>query len=87
MTDPADANVLVQETLRRLSRIDVLAHTVGGHKAGAPPHETSLETWDAMLNLNARTTFVINQAVVPAMLARGRGKIINVAARSFRPMD
>jgi NAD(P)-dependent dehydrogenase (short-subunit alcohol dehydrogenase family) len=82
VTNPADAKVLVQGTVRRLSRIDVLAHTVGGYRAGAPPHETSLETWDAMLNLNGRATFVINQAVVPAMLARGRGKIINVAARS-----
>ncbi|GAB4533456.1 MAG: SDR family NAD(P)-dependent oxidoreductase [Anaerolineae bacterium] len=82
VTSPADADLLVQETLRRLGRIDVLAHTVGGYQAGAPPHETSLETWDAMLNLNGRATFVINRAVVPAMLARGRGKIINTAARS-----
>ena len=35
-----------------------------------------------MLNLNARATFIINRAVVPAMLAQGRGKIINTAARS-----
>jgi NAD(P)-dependent dehydrogenase (short-subunit alcohol dehydrogenase family) len=82
VTEPADANLLVQETLGRLGQVDVLAHTVGGYQAGAAPHETSLETWDAMLNLNGRATFVINRAVVPAMLARGRGKIINTAARS-----
>jgi NAD(P)-dependent dehydrogenase (short-subunit alcohol dehydrogenase family) len=35
-----------------------------------------------MLNLNARTAFVLSRAVVPAMLAQGSGKIVHVAARA-----
>ncbi len=35
-----------------------------------------------MLNLNARTAFVVSRAVIPSMLERGRGKIINLAASS-----
>jgi NAD(P)-dependent dehydrogenase (short-subunit alcohol dehydrogenase family) len=72
----------VADTLARFGRIDVLVNTVGGYRAGTPPHETALETWDLMLDLNARATFLINRAVIPAMLAQGRGKIINIAARS-----
>ncbi len=72
----------VADTLARFGRIDVLVNTVGGYSAGSPPHETSLETWDSMLDLNARATFIINRAVIPAMLAQGQGKIINTAARS-----
>ncbi|MFC2037937.1 SDR family oxidoreductase, partial [Chloroflexota bacterium] len=42
---------------------------------------TSLQTWDSMLNLNARTVFIVSRAVVPGMLQQGQGKIVNVAAR------
>ncbi len=72
---------LVSETLDRLGRIDVLVHTIGGFRAGRLPHETSLETWDHMLNLNGRVTFLVNRAVVPTMIRQKRGRIINFAAR------
>jgi NAD(P)-dependent dehydrogenase (short-subunit alcohol dehydrogenase family) len=72
----------VQSTMERFGRIDVLANTVGGYRAGLPVHETPLDTWDFMLNLNARTAFVLSRAVVPHMLARGSGKIVHVAARA-----
>jgi NAD(P)-dependent dehydrogenase (short-subunit alcohol dehydrogenase family) len=35
-----------------------------------------------MLNLNARTVFIASSAVIPAMLAQGRGKIISVSSRA-----
>jgi NAD(P)-dependent dehydrogenase (short-subunit alcohol dehydrogenase family) len=72
----------VQAALERFGRIDVLANTVGGYRAGTPIHETSLEAWDFMLNLNARTAFVASRAVVPHMLEQGSGKIVHVAARA-----
>lgn len=72
----------VQAALDRFGRIDVLANTIGGYRAGAPVHETSLQTWDFMLNLNARTAFIVSRAVVPPMLEQGSGRIVHVAARA-----
>ncbi len=72
----------VEAVLERFGRIDVLANTVGGYRAGTPIHETPPETWDFMLDLNARTAFMLSRAVVPAMLQRGRGKIVHVASRA-----
>jgi len=72
----------VEQTLQHFDHLDVLVNTVGGYEAGQPLHETSLETWEAMINLNARSVFVACQAVIPAMLEQRSGKIINVAARS-----
>ena len=72
----------VQSALERFGRIDVLANAVGGYRAGLPVHETPPDTWDFMLNLNARTAFILSRAVVPHMLARGSGKIVHVAARA-----
>jgi len=82
LTDGGSVQAMVRDVLARFGQIDILANTVGGYRAGTPIHETPLDTWDFMLNLNARTAFIISQAVVPPMLERGYGKIIHVAARA-----
>jgi NAD(P)-dependent dehydrogenase (short-subunit alcohol dehydrogenase family) len=73
---------MVRETLARFGRIDVLANTVGGYRAGSPVHETALDAWDFMLDLNARTALIVSQAVIPIMIEQGQGKIIHVASRA-----
>jgi NAD(P)-dependent dehydrogenase (short-subunit alcohol dehydrogenase family) len=81
-TDPDSVQHWVEVAIARFGRLDVLANTIGGYKAGAPAHETSLETWDFMLSLNARTAFIISRAVLPQMLRQGSGRIIHTAARA-----
>ena len=82
VTDPEQVGRLVQETLDRFERIDVLVNTVGGFRAGPSVHETPLEAWDFLFNLNARSVFIASRAVVPAMLRQGRGKIVNIGSHS-----
>ncbi len=82
VTDPASTQRWVDAAVERFGRIDVLANTVGGYRAGQPTHETALETWDFMFNLNARSAFVVSRAVLPQMLAQGSGRIIHTAARA-----
>ncbi len=82
VTDEQAIAQMVDETLERLGRIDVLVNTVGGYRAGKPVHETGLETWDSMMDLNARTVFLVSRAVVPAMLRQEAGKIVNVGSRA-----
>ena len=60
----------------------MLANTVGGYRGGQPVHEMSLETWDSLFSLNARTAFILSRAIVPSMLRQGSGKIVHVAARA-----
>ncbi len=82
LTDPASAAALVRATLDRFGQIDVLANTVGGYRGGTSVQETPVETLDFLLALNARTAFIISQAVIPHMLERGSGRIVHVAARA-----
>lgn len=81
LTSAEDVNQIVTAAIDHFGRIDVLANTVGGYRAGAPIQETSLDTWDFMLNLNARSVFNMTQYLVPHMLKQGSGKIIHTAAR------
>ncbi len=82
LTNTDALQTMVDETLNRFGRIDVLVNTVGGYRAGTPVHETPVETWDFMLTLNARSVFLASRAVIPHMLQQGYGKIVNVAARA-----
>ena len=81
LTHPDDVELVVDQAIDRFGQIDVLVHTVGGFRAGTPLHETPLATLDFMLNLNTKTVFITNQAVIPHMIRQGSGKIINLAAR------
>ncbi len=81
VTDPEAVAVMVEEALEKLGRVDVLVNTVGGYKAGKPVHEMKLDTLDHMFNLNVRTAFNLSHAVIPSMLERETGKIVNIAAK------
>ena len=82
VTDEQAGAAVVAQTVARFGRLDVLVNTVGGYRAGKPVHEMDLATWDAMMNLNARSTLVMCKAAISVMLGQGSGKIVNVAARA-----
>jgi NAD(P)-dependent dehydrogenase (short-subunit alcohol dehydrogenase family) len=81
LIDEGAVQSMVDETLGRFGRIDVLVNAAGGFRGDTPLHETPSDTWDLMLNINARTVYVVSRAVVPVMLRQGSGKIVNVSAR------
>lgn len=82
LTDEQAVADCVAEIVARYGRIDILINVAGGFKMGTPVHETPLQTWEFMLNLNARTVFLMSRAVIPHLLAQEKGKIVSVAARA-----
>ncbi|HRH87018.1 MAG TPA: SDR family NAD(P)-dependent oxidoreductase [Rubrivivax sp.] len=82
LLDAAAVQQVVDAALQRFGRIDVLCNIAGGFGMGEAVHETSDATWERLLDLNARTLLHAARAVVPAMLARRSGKIVNVGAAS-----
>ena len=68
--------------VERFGRIDVLVNIAGGFAMGTPVSETPLSTWDFMLNLNARTVFLVSRAIIPTMQQQNSGKIVSIAARA-----
>jgi NAD(P)-dependent dehydrogenase (short-subunit alcohol dehydrogenase family) len=80
LRDGKQAKAVADATLQRFGRIDVLCNIAGGFRMGEAVHETSDGTWDFLFDLNARSVMHMAAAVVPAMLASGGGKIVNVAA-------
>jgi NAD(P)-dependent dehydrogenase (short-subunit alcohol dehydrogenase family) len=80
----ADAERFVKDALARFDHIDVLVNNA------AAPHgadrrllwEVPEEAWDLVLDVNLKGTFLMSKAVIPHMLSRGRGRIVNMASVS-----
>lgn len=85
LTDAASCAAAVQALVAEFGAIHILANIAGGFAMGETVHETSTETWDFLMGLNAHSVLNMARAVVPAMLANpstpaGHGKIINIGA-------
>ncbi|MGE0798569.1 MAG: SDR family NAD(P)-dependent oxidoreductase [Lautropia sp.] len=84
LLDQAAVDAAVARVVQRHGRIDVLCNLAGGFRMGEPVHETGADTWNLLLDLNARSIVHMAHAVVPRMLANGGGRIVNVAANGAR---
>jgi NAD(P)-dependent dehydrogenase (short-subunit alcohol dehydrogenase family) len=65
----------------RFGTLDILVNN-GGRHLSKPTLETSLADWDAVLNTNARGTFLHAREALRIMVDRGAGAIVNVASIS-----
>ena len=72
------------ECIRQIGDIDVVFNIAGGFAMGPAVHKTTAEQWDHMFRMNVSTMRNTVSAVVPKMVARGHGSIVNVGAMSAR---
>jgi len=63
-------------------KLDAVVHLLGGFAAGGTTQETGTETWDQMMELNARSAFHLFREALPHMVKQGRGRIIAVGSRA-----
>lgn len=73
---------MVERVLRRYQSIDVLVNNAGIGGKAAPAAEYPEQEWRRVMAVNLDGVFYCTKAVLPSMLARGSGRIINVASIS-----
>jgi 3-oxoacyl-[acyl-carrier protein] reductase len=81
--DAAQVSRAVERVAGELGDVDVLVNNAGVLIA-RPVMELTLEDWDTTMSTNLRGLFLMTQAVLPAMRARKRGVIVNVASLAGR---
>ncbi len=79
MGDPATPAALVDAAVRGLGSVDLLINNAGTIRR-APAADTQDEDWDLVVGVNLSGVFRMCRAAGRHMLARGRGKIVNVAS-------
>lgn len=75
----ADAEAMVAAAVRELGGLDVLVNNAGVGVA-APLHETSLEDWQRVIDIDLTGVFLGCKYAIPVFLDQGRGNIINIAS-------
>ncbi|WP_338497948.1 SDR family NAD(P)-dependent oxidoreductase [Delftia tsuruhatensis] len=81
VTDSSSVKAMVQTCLQAWGVPDILINNVGGSAAGGPI-ELSEQDWDSQIDINLKSVFLTCKHVLPHMVERGSGAIVNVASTS-----
>jgi NAD(P)-dependent dehydrogenase (short-subunit alcohol dehydrogenase family) len=84
LAEPGHCRAIVAKAVQEFGRIDVLVNNA------AAPHgadrrllwEVPEEAWDLVIDVNLKGTFLMSRAVIPHMLSRRSGRIVNMASVS-----
>ena len=79
--EPEAGERLVAACLDRFGRLDILVNNAG-ISGSSDPDTTSTQSWDTIMNVNAKGVFLGMKHAVPAMRQSGGGAIVNISSIS-----
>jgi NAD(P)-dependent dehydrogenase (short-subunit alcohol dehydrogenase family) len=80
VTDAAAVAAAAEGTSRRLGSIDILVNNAGIAGMNAPVTDYPIDEWRRVIDINLNGVFNCCRAAVPGMVAKGYGRIVNVAS-------
>jgi 3-oxoacyl-[acyl-carrier protein] reductase len=82
VTDDQQLEMLVAAAQARFGSIDILVNNAGGGPPRTPIHKARLTDWDWTLRVNLWATMKLTQLVLPSMLERRSGAVINICSHA-----
>jgi 3-hydroxy acid dehydrogenase / malonic semialdehyde reductase len=74
----------VQQAMQRYSKVDVLVNNAGLSRGLGPLHKGEQWHWEEMIDTNLKGLLYVTRAVLPIMVQRGTGTVVNVASVAAR---
>jgi len=80
VSDEASVRAMAESAIARFGRVDILVNNAGIFTE-SPLADMPVRDWDRVLDTNLRGTFLCTRVLIGQMLARGDGRIINIASQ------
>jgi NAD(P)-dependent dehydrogenase (short-subunit alcohol dehydrogenase family) len=80
MTREEDIKRMVEETVKKFGRIDILFNNAGIARPQRPIHEEVIADFDIVISTNLRGPFLVLKYVLPVMIKQNKGAIINTSS-------
>jgi NAD(P)-dependent dehydrogenase (short-subunit alcohol dehydrogenase family) len=78
--DPHDAGELIEKAIARFSDLSILVNNASILGKRAQLVDVNTEMWDDVLRINTSSLFYVTRPLIPALIERGEGSIINVSS-------
>jgi len=79
VTKDAEVRNMIETANKELGPIDILINNAGwAHRQDMA--DISEDDWDAVVNVNLKSAFLVTRAVLPHMMSQGWGRIVNVSS-------
>ena len=81
LASPESIEACIERTVKRLGGLDGLVNNASiTNSGGKSCEELDIETWDQVMQVNVRGTWLMTRAALPALRESGRGAVINLAS-------
>ena len=78
-TDDRQVNALLEETLTRFGKVDILIHSIGFRGPLVAVQDISEQEWDDVLRVNLKSAFLCFRAVLKTMIKQRSGSIVSIS--------
>lgn len=82
LSDQSTVDRVVSSTVEAYGGVDVLINNAGIMDDMGGPHEVSDAMWERLIRINLTAPFLLMRAVIPHMLAKGKGAIVNTTSEA-----
>jgi NAD(P)-dependent dehydrogenase (short-subunit alcohol dehydrogenase family) len=77
----------IPQLVRQFGTINILVNAVGGYLGGKSVIDLAETEWDAMMNLNLKSAFLISKHVIPVMKSGNGGNIVHISSRTGKKSE
>jgi NAD(P)-dependent dehydrogenase (short-subunit alcohol dehydrogenase family) len=84
VTQPVEVDLLVEKTITAFGNIDILFNNAGIHGPSGFITQMKVEEWEQTIDTNLKGLFLCSKAVLPHMISRNGGNIINISSGAGR---
>ncbi|MFC1902634.1 SDR family NAD(P)-dependent oxidoreductase [Chloroflexota bacterium] len=83
-TDEKQVNKMVEETIQKLGRIDILVNSAGFRGPTVPVQDIDQQEWDKVIDINLKAPFLCCKAVLKQMIKQQSGSIVSIGGTAAK---